>query len=48
MTEEEINNFMKNFSESSEQFGYGSNILTSWDIREVKIYQQIQTNKVSQ
>jgi hypothetical protein len=40
MTEDEIINFMENFSECSEEFGAGSQILTSWNIQEVKIAQQ--------
>lgn len=45
MTEEEIENFMKNYSECSEEFGAGSQILTSWDIRKVSISQQAQQAK---
>jgi hypothetical protein len=48
MTENEIKYFMENFSESSEEFGAGSQILTSWDIREVKIDQHTQTQSENQ
>lgn len=48
MSEDEIKYFMENFSECSEEFGAGSQILTSWDIREVKIYQQTQIHTASE
>ena len=45
MTEKEIAYFMETYSENSEEFGYGPDIITSWEIREVKIAQLPRTSQ---